>query len=61
MIPLIVSHATKGSGVFKPVVLKYNEGEEKPILVYQSESGTGDSPSGVLSKKSFTSLTQPDH
>ncbi len=48
---LNVAYATKGS----------NEGEEKAVLVYLSVSRAGDSPSGVFSKKSFTSLTQPDH
>lgn len=42
-------------------VWKVNEGEEEATVVYLRVSGAGYSLSGVLSKMSFTSLTQPDH
>lgn len=42
-------------------IWKVNEGEEEAPVVYLSVSGAGYSLSGVLSKMSFTSLTQPDH
>lgn len=56
------SHATNGQqGVQAGHLEEANEGEEKARPVYLSVSGVEDSPTGVLSKESFTSLSQADH